>query len=131
MYIEEQLAELTRVIQAGFDNLADILRSQARPTIALVPNTDASKEVKEAPVSITGMTVDTTVTPNGEDKPTQLTFDQVNALAQEAARQKSPPVIIDLIRQHGANRLAEMDQKHYPAFVAALEVLLRKGEAAL
>lgn len=122
MYIEQQLAELTQIIQAGFENLADILRSQAATVQPSAPQ--PAETVAENP-SITGL-------PNGQDRTEpQLTFDHVNALAQEAARQKSPPVIIDLIRQHGASRLAEMDPKHYPAFVAALEVLLRKGEAAL
>ena len=123
MYIEEQLAELTRVIQAGFENLADILRSQAA---TVQPSAPQPAETENP--SITGL-------PNGQDRteaPTpELAFDHVNALAQEAARLKSPPVVIDLIRQHGANRLAEMNPKHYPAFVAALEVLLRKGETAL
>lgn len=119
MYIEQQLAELTHIIQAGFENLADILRSQAA---TVQPSAPQPAETENP--SITGL-------PNGQDQTSQLTFDHVNALAQEAARQKSPPVIIDLIRQHGASRLAEMDPKHYPAFVAALEVLLRKGEAAL
>lgn len=123
MYIEQQLAELTQIIQAGFENLADILRSQAATVQPSAPQATTAP-VAETP-SITGL-------PNGQDRTEpQLTFDHVNALAQEAARQKSPPVIIDLIRQHGASRLAEMDPKHYPAFVAALEVLLRKGEAAL
>ena len=126
MYIEEQLAELTRVIQAGFDNLAEILRSQ----VVVAPPATQPTQVEATASAPVVESAKPPFVPNGEDK-TELTFDHVNALAQEAARQKSPPVIIDLIRQHGAGRLAEMDPKHYPAFVAALEVLLRKGEAAL
>lgn len=143
MYIEQQLAELTRVIQAGFDNLAEILRSQANPsTVVVSPPTlapatvEATAETASAPVAEAAVEASKPTlsvvsgTTNGEDK-TGLTFDQVNAIAQEVARLKSPPVAIDLIRKHGAGRLAEMDPKQYPAFVTACEVLLRKGEASL
>ena len=130
MYIEDQLAELTRVIQAGFENLAEILRSNAASPVVLAAEQPTTQPTTQPPAPVVGPALITGL-PNGQDRASELTFDQVNALAQEAARLKSPPIIIDLIRQHGAGRLAEMDPKHYPAFVAALEVLMRKGEAAL
>ena len=120
MSLEDQVAELTRVVETGLSSIADLLQQLiSQPQTATVP----------APTE--------TAKPNGQDQPTEVveppgpTFDQVTAIAQEIARRKGPPAAIGLIMQHGAKKLAEMDKSKYPAFVAAAEVLLAGDDPAL
>ena len=65
--------------------------------------------------------------PNGQAR--GPTFDEVVAIAQELARQKTPPVAIKLINAHGAQKLADMDPANYPAFYAAAQVELGQTDA--
>ena len=57
-------------------------------------------------------------------RPKKVTFADVKIAAEKVVAEKSRPAAVALIRKHGAESLAGIDEAKYPAFIAAVEVLL-------
>lgn len=53
-----------------------------------------------------------------------VTLDEVKAVAKKLMDEKGRPVAVNLIAEHGADQLANLDPAKYSAFIAAAEVLL-------
>jgi hypothetical protein len=79
-------------------------------------------------------------TKRGPGRPPKVTLAQVKAAAERVRDTESvggKPKAVALIKQHGADSLAELDESKYAAFIAACEVVLagdgegEEGEADL
>jgi len=57
-------------------------------------------------------------------RPRKITLDTVKAVAEELRDAKGKPAAVALIKKHGAESLAEMDEVQYPKFVAAAKAIL-------
>lgn len=53
-----------------------------------------------------------------------VTLDEVKAVAKKLMDEKGRPIAVNLISEHGADQLANLDPAKYSAFIAAAEVLL-------
>jgi len=137
MSLETDIARLADVLEKGFAALTAAIARQseiASPTLAepvSPPAPAPAKRAKSPPPVVEPASSPAPeaiiVAPNGQAR--GPTFDEVVAIAQELARQKTPPVAIKLINQHGAQKLADMDPAQYPAFYAAAQVEL--GQTSL
>ena len=131
MSLETDIARLADVLEKGLAGLtaaiirqSEIVASPQPPTLAEPSSPPPAKRGRPAaPVAEPAVPVGAPVpAPNGQIK--GPSFDEVVAIAQELARQKTPPVAIKLINEHGAQKLADMDPANYPAFYAAAQVAL-------
>ena len=130
MSLETDIARLADVLEKGFANLTAAIARQseiaASPTLPAAtpepPKRGRPPAIAAAPVAEPAPPPQAAspAAPNGKGP----SFDEVVAIAQELARQKTPPVAIKLINQHGAQKLADMDPANYPAFYAAAQVAL-------
>jgi len=134
MSLETDIARLADVLEKGFSNLTAAIARQSEIAASPIPPSPpaATPEppkrgrppaaVAAAPVAEPAPPPQAAspAAPNGKGP----SFDEVVAIAQELARQKTPPVAIKLINQHGAQKLADMDPANYPAFYAAAQVAL-------
>jgi len=136
MSLETDIARLTDVLEKGFADLtaAVIRQSEIPPLIVASPSPPVTtpeppKRGRPAAASPPAPVVEPAPSPAQAASPAAPngkgpSFDEVVAIAQELARQKTPPVAIKLINQHGAQKLADMDPANYPAFYAAAQVAL-------
>jgi len=53
-----------------------------------------------------------------------VTFEDVKVVAAKVQSEKGQSVAVDLIKQIGGGKLADMDESKYAQFIAAAEVLL-------
>lgn len=138
MSLETEIARLANVLETGLGEIAAAIRQSQIGTSPLVvaspspPVTTPEPPAKRgrpaavappAPVAEPApppAQAASPAAPNGKGP----SFDEVVAIAQELARQKTPPVAIKLINEHGAQKLADMDPAQYPAFYAAAQVAL-------
>lgn len=60
-------------------------------------------------------------------RPKTVKLGDVKAIAERVKDDKGRPAAVALIKQHGADSLAELDESKYAAFIAAAEVLLNDG----
>lgn len=60
----------------------------------------------------------------GPGRPRKPTLAEVKAIAEKVMEAKDKPAAVALIKKHGANTLAELDESKYAAFIAAAEVVL-------
>lgn len=58
----------------------------------------------------------------------KVTLDEVKVIAEKVRTAKGKPAAVALIKKHGADSLAELDEKKYASFVGAAEVLLNEAE---
>jgi hypothetical protein len=58
------------------------------------------------------------------------TLDDVSAIAEKVKDVKGRGVAINIIKAHGADRLAGLDPSKYAAFIAACEVVMNEPEPA-
>ncbi len=61
-------------------------------------------------------------------RPRAVTLEEVKAIAYRVKAEKSNPVAVALIKEHGADSLANLDKSKYAAFIAAAEVLLNEPD---
>jgi len=130
MSIETDIARLADVLEKGFSDLTAAIARQSEIASPSPPAaTPEPPKRGRPPAAVAAAPVAepapppqaaSPAAPNGKGP----TFDEVVAIAQELARQKTPPVAIKLINQHGAQKLADMDPANYPAFYAAAQVAL-------
>lgn len=75
-----------------------------------------------------GGTVATDATPRrGPGRPPKAkgpSIEEVKVIAERVRDEKSRPEAIALLKKHGADKVASLDESKYAAFVAAAEVLL-------
>lgn len=57
-------------------------------------------------------------------RPRTVKLADVKAMAEKVKEEKGRPAAVALIKEHGADALAELDESKYAAFVAAAEVVL-------
>lgn len=62
--------------------------------------------------------------PPGSGKAKGPTLAEVKAIAERVRDERSRAEAISLLKKHGAEKIAELDESKYAAFVAAAEVLL-------
>lgn len=90
--------------------------------------TDLAAALRENTAAVTGKPAATAATADGKKspgRPKKVSFEQVKAIAQQVAVEKGKPVAVQLIKNHGAAQLAELEEAKYSAFVAAAEVILK------
>ncbi len=92
---------------AALNRLAAIMEKGGGTT---VPKTTAAPEAVEGK--------------RGPGRPKRITLDTVKAVAEELRDAKGKPAAVALIKKHGAESLAEMDEAQYPKFVAAAKAIL-------
>lgn len=61
-------------------------------------------------------------------RPRTVKLSDVKAMAEKVKDEKGRPAAVALIKEHGADSLAELDESKYAAFVAAAEVVLNDGD---
>lgn len=61
-------------------------------------------------------------------RPRKVTLAEVKAMAEKVKEDKGREQAVELIVQHGAKNLAELDESKYAAFIAAAEVVLAGGD---
>lgn len=61
-------------------------------------------------------------------RPKAITLDEVRAIAEKLSEKRGKPAVRELIKEHGAAQLADMDKSKYSAFIAACEVLMNAEE---
>lgn len=110
MPLEEQIANLTKVVEQGFAGLLASLADKKQEAPATV-EVAAPTEPEAIPEKL-----------NGKGP----SFEEVIAIAHKLAGERGPAVAAKLIQQHGAEKLALMDKSKYPAFVAAASVMLEQ-----
>jgi len=60
----------------------------------------------------------------GPGRPKKVTLEQVKAVAEELRDQKGKPAAVALIKKHGSDSLAEMEESQYAKFIAAAKAIL-------
>lgn len=89
--------------------------------------TDLAAALRENTAAVTGKPA-TAAAADGKKppgRPKKVSFEAVKAIAQQVAVEKGKPVAVQLIKNHGAAQLAELEEAKYSAFVAAAEVILK------
>lgn len=61
-------------------------------------------------------------------RPKSITLDEVRAIAEKLAAKRDKPAVRELIKQHGAAQLADLDKSKYAAFIAACEVAINDDD---
>lgn len=104
MSLEEAVLGLEKTIAA---NTAAILAGRASPTPAAAADGGGKR-------------------PPG--RPKAVSLDDVKAIAEKVRDEKGRPAAVALIKEHGADSLAELGKEKYAAFIAAAEVVLQGGD---
>jgi len=118
-------------------DIAELKSSMDSHTAAMVGLTSAL--LKQSGNSAVPAAADLTVVAPGAGKrqpgrPRRVTLNDVKAVAERVRDERDRDTAVALIKEHGANTLAELEESKYAAFIAACEVVLNEtqgGEADL
>lgn len=64
----------------------------------------------------------------GPGRPKKVSLNDVKAVAEELREAKGKPAAVALIKKHGADSLAEMEESQYAKFIAAAKTILNDDD---
>lgn len=76
-----------------------------------------------------GETATVTTEKRSPGRPKKVTLNDVKAVAEQVREEKGKPAAVALIKKHGADSLAELEESQYAKFIAAAKTILNADES--